>query len=248
MDPIIETRQSGLQDVTAVILAGGLGTRLRSMVRDRPKVLAEVRGRPFLAYLLDQLCDAGVRRAVLCTGYKTAQIETTFGNRYRELEITYSREDLPHGTAGALRLALPQLETQTLLVMNGDSYCGADLVAFRNWHAAGGFDGSMCLVNVQDAGRYGRVWAGHDHRILRFDEKRPDAGPGWINAGLYVLNRSLLADIPAGRAVSLEREILPFWILRPFGGYRSEARFLDIGTPESYAEAERFFAPVREAA
>src|SRR5437899_2628493 len=109
--------------LSAAILVGGLGTRLRGIVADRPKVLAEVRGRPFLAYLLDQLVASGFQDVVLCTGYRSEQVKEVFGDGYGPLRIVYSEETVPLGTAGALRLALPLLQSETILVMNGDSFC-----------------------------------------------------------------------------------------------------------------------------
>ena len=121
------THVTDFSDVTAVILAGGLGTRLRSVIADRPKVLAEVRGRPFLAYLLDQLIVAGSRSVVLCTGYCGEQILRTFGERYGPLRLSYSQERTPLGTAGALRAGLGQFGSDSVLALNGDSYCSLDL-------------------------------------------------------------------------------------------------------------------------
>ena len=120
---------SDISNIEAAILAGGLGTRLRSVVPDRPKVLAEIGGRPFIEILLDQVAAAGIRTAVLCTGYLGDQIEARLGTRRGPLALRYSREVEPLGTGGALRLALPMLASDTVLVLNGDSYCDADLRA-----------------------------------------------------------------------------------------------------------------------
>jgi D-glycero-alpha-D-manno-heptose 1-phosphate guanylyltransferase len=110
-------------EVTAAVLAGGLGTRLRSVVDDRPKVLAQVHARPFLMFLLDQLAAADFRSVVLCTGYLGEQIQRTFGETYKCLRILYSQEPKPLGTGGALRFALPQITSDPVLVLNGDSFC-----------------------------------------------------------------------------------------------------------------------------
>ena len=118
-----------LADVSAVILASGLGTRLRSVVADRPKVLAPIGGRPLLAYLFDQLIAAGIREAVLATGYRGEQIEAALGTAYGPLRLRYSPEPSPLGTGGALRLAWSLLAAPSALVMNDDSYCQADLAA-----------------------------------------------------------------------------------------------------------------------
>lgn len=233
----------GLTSVTAAILAGGLGTRLRSVVTDRPKVLAEIRGRPFLAYLLDQLVSAGVRYVVLCTGYLGEEVRAAFGDSYESLQLVYSQESSPLGTAGALRLAMPFFRSDSMLIINGDSFCEADLRAFWDWHCIRGAHGTLLLTWMPDTKRYGRVHVDVKGRVLGFDEKVDKSEPGWINAGIYLLNRPLLLTIPADHAVSLEQEMFPAWIGRGLYGYRSKGRFLDIGTPEAYVLAEQFFAP-----
>ena len=223
--------------ITGAILAGGFGTRLRPVLSATPKVLAPVGGRPFLTYLLDQLIAAGVRRVVLCTGYLAEQVQSTLGQRYGELELVYSRESEPVGTAGALRLALPCLNSDPVLVMNGDSWCDLDLPAFLSWHRQKEAIASLGLVHLPDTARFGRVSFDGNGGILSFGEKA-SAGAGWINAGVYLLSQSLLQTIPAQRSVSMEYEIFPRLIGNGLFGYAEGNRFLDIGTPESYAEAE----------
>ena len=231
----------GLSEVTAAILAGGLGTRLRSVIADRPKVLAEVQRRPFLEYLLDQLSVAKVRDVVLCTGYMGEQIRTRLGDSYGPLRLFYSQETSPLGTGGALRFALPMLTSDTVLVMNGDSFCSADLASFWHWHKAQGARASLLLTYEPDTRRYGRVRLESDGRILQFNEKQGERGPGWINGGIYLVRRSLLQAIPEGRAISLERDLFPSWIDQGLYGYCDGDRFLDIGIPEAYAAADQFF-------
>jgi NDP-sugar pyrophosphorylase family protein len=229
-------------DLTAAILAGGLGTRLRPAVGDRPKVLAEISGRPFLTFLFDQLLHAGIRRVVLCTGYLGEQVRAAFGDSYGSLHLLYSQETFLLGTAGALRLALPLLESESVLVMNGDSYCELDLQAFWTWHRGRQATASLALAQLSDTRRYGRVEVDAEGTVLSFYEKGYTDEPGWVNAGIYLLQRSLLLKIPAKGAVSLERELFPVWIGYGLYGYRSKGRFLDIGTPEDYAEVQEFFA------
>ncbi|MSR57188.1 MAG: galactokinase [Planctomycetaceae bacterium] len=240
--------QTALSETTAMILAGGLGTRLRSVVADVPKVLAPVRGRPFLAWLLDKLARAGLRHVVLCTGYRGEMVQQTFGACYQSVSIDYSQEPAPLGTGGALKQALPLARSQTILALNGDSFCDADLAAFQAWHTRHEFAGSLLLTEVADSSRYGRVQSTNDGRIRRFDEKGKDSGRGWINAGLYLLNRDLFDDHSAqtdtsNGVISLERDLLPRWIEASLGGCPSDGKFLDIGTPESFAATDQFFAP-----
>jgi NDP-sugar pyrophosphorylase family protein len=232
-----------LSDLSVAILAGGLGTRLRPVVADRPKVLAPVRGRPYLTYLLDALAAAGVREVVLLTGYQAERVRDAFGDQYDGVNLLYSVERTPLGTAGAIRHALPLLSSPTVLVLNGDSFCAVNLTAFCRSHCRRRADVSLVLVRAANAARFGRVRTKPDGRLQRFEEKQEVAGPGWINAGVYLMERPLIAAIPPRRPASLERELFPEWIARCHCfGFRSRGRFLDVGTPETYAEAERFFA------
>ncbi len=234
-----------LADVTAVILAGGLGTRLRAVLPDQPKVLAEVRGRPFLEYLLHQIASWNIKKAVLCTGYLGEQIESSFGGRYKTLPLIYSREPAPLGTGGALRRAWPFLQSDSVLVLNGDSYCKADLNSFWAWHCSQGAEATVLLVETSDTAPYGRVETDEEGRVLRFDEKGRERGRGWMNAGIYACGSRFLQSIPEGHPLSLERDVFPAWVGAGLYGYKSTGRFLDIGTPESYGLAEVFFAEER---
>lgn len=223
------------------ILCGGLGTRLRSAVADRPKALAEVAGRPFLAWLLDLLDFHSFQRVVLCTGYQAEQIEAEFGAQYKGLHLEYSQEPSLVGTGGALRHALPLIRSSSVLVMNGDSYCHADLASFWRGHIAAHSVTSMVLVHVEDSSRFGSVQLNSEENISAFQEKTVSAGPGWINAGIYLASRALLQAIPQNTVCSLEREVFPMWIKLGLRGVKSDGPFIDIGTPESYASANRIF-------
>jgi NDP-sugar pyrophosphorylase family protein len=230
--------------IPALILAGGLGTRLRGVLPDTPKVLAPVAGRPFLAHLLDALAACCCRHVTLCTGYKAEQIEAAFGTSYKTMAIRYSREEQPLGTGGALRQAAAAQPGEWFLAMNGDSYVHCDLEDFTDWSLAAGFAGSLVLTRVEDAGRFGTVTADDSGRIVGFEEKRGLAEPGWINAGVYMLARERLLSLPERGPVSLEREGFPQWLGR-LGGYRAPGPFLDIGTPESLSQAEAFLTSLR---
>jgi D-glycero-alpha-D-manno-heptose 1-phosphate guanylyltransferase len=229
--------------ICAAILAGGLGTRLRSVVSQVPKVLAPVGGRPFLQRLLRQLCEAGVDQVVLCSGYLADTLEQAIGSGFGAMQVRYSREQEPLGTGGALRLALDALPRETILVMNGDSFCDTDLLKFIEWHAERKAAASIVLAHLPDTARFGCVAADEAGRVCSFTEKG-QSGPGWINAGIYLIRRDLVGEIPLGRAVSIEREVFPQWAA--CGGlyaYQAEVRrFVDIGTPESLLEAQKLLA------
>lgn len=228
-------------ETMAVILAGGMGTRLSSLVADRPKVLAEVQGRPFLAYLLDQLASAGISDVVLCTGYMAEAVRAMFGESYADLSLSYSPESRPMGTGGALRLALPLLKSDSVFVLNGDSYCEVDLRAVWDSHCSRRATLTLVVKRVADATRFGQVRIKADGAVIGFEEKAKQGVGGLINAGIYLVGRSLLQTIRAKGAASLEQEMFPAWIGHGLYGYETRGRFMDIGTPESYEAAQHFF-------
>jgi histidinol-phosphate phosphatase family protein len=232
--------------VTAFVLAGGFGSRLRAAVPDRQKVVAPVGGRPVLTRILDQLAGAGVRRAVLGVGYLADQVRDLLGHAYDGMELVYSEEPEPLGTGGALRHARGLLDGDPVLVLNGDSYVEANLAAFLAWHRARRATASLMLARVPDPARYGTVEADPSGRVTAFREKAAGAtGPAaaWVNAGLYLLGRSVIDALPARVPVSLERDVFPTLVDAGLSAYRGGGRFIDIGTPESYSEAQDFFAP-----
>jgi len=229
--------------VTAVILAGGLGTRLRSVVSDRPKCLADVNGRPFIAYLLDRIAAVGVTRVVICTGYMAEQVEAAVGTAHGPLRIAYSREVSPLGTGGALRLAAGAVTTPYMLVLNGDSLCDAEfdtlLVASRATQGAP----VLLLVHVADVAAFGRVTCDDDTvgcRITGFLEK-DGGGPGWVNAGVYLLTAADVAGIDQLLPCSLERDVFPRWVaIGRLRAARTTGSFIDMGTPETYQRVSQY--------
>lgn len=241
-----EGRASGsprLAEVPALILAGGAGTRLRSLVSDRPKSMAAVAGRPFLELQIEWLHGQGVRRVVLCTGYLHEQVRDHFGDgRAFGVRIDYSVERAPLGTGGALRLAERFACGRTFLALNGDSFLDVDLGALVRAHAQHASADERCLATlvlsaVPEAREFGTVELDADGRILRFDEKSGTrTGPARVNAGIYCLETAFLDLVPPERAVSLERESFPLALARGFAlfGHPAEGFFVDIGTPQGY--------------
>ncbi len=217
----------------AVILVGGLGTRLRAVVSDVPKPMAPIAGRPFLAWLLEGLARRGVRRAVLATGHLAEVLEGRLGAEHAGVALAYSREEAPLGTGGALWRALALCGGARVLALNGDTWLGAEIAPL----AAVAADIVVAARPVPDVARYGALRLAGD-RILGMDEKG-GSGPGLINAGLYLLPRDLPARRPMPPAFSFEAEVLA----RP-GGLDlravpvAAADFLDIGTPEDFARAQ----------
>lgn len=229
-----------LRDIDVAVLAGGLGTRIRAVLGDVPKILAPVDGRPFVDYLLDWLESFGAARVVFCLGHLGDKVESHLARARRTAVVECIRESAPLGTGGALGNARPLLRTSPVLVVNGDSFVDVDLCAFVRSHRDSGAAASLVCTEVADAGRYGRVAVDENSRILRFSEK--DAGrrgPGTINAGMYLLEAPFLDMMRASGAGSIERDVFG----RREGGtlhaYCGQFAFIDIGTPESLARATR---------
>ena len=219
-----------LQPYDVVILCGGLGTRLRSLVSDRPKPMALIHGRPFLELLVDQIVTYGFRRVILCVGYRADSIKAHFASR-TDCQIVFSEEPKPMGTAGALRLSIPFLETRTVLVLNGDSYCPIDAASLIDFHRRKQALGTLTLLPAAE-GRAGGVVTVDEHdRVTEFVEKPAPDVSGHFNAGLYVFERGAFDEIPEAKVCSLEMDVLPS--LRPhLYGFHMEAPLYDIGTPD----------------
>jgi NDP-sugar pyrophosphorylase family protein len=240
----VSTRGRCLETLDIFVLAGGLGTRIRPVLGDLPKILAPILGRPYLAYLLDWLERFGARRVVLGLGHRAQSVIEYLEEAQPAggIEVATVVEPSPLGTAGAIRFARRALRSDPVLIMNGDSFTDADLCAFVDRHGAAKACGSVLCAEVDDAGRYGRVEINQGGYIHGFVEKDPAFhGSALINAGVYLLSEGLLDDIAAGKGASLERDVferLPSGSLAAFAG---RFRFIDIGTPESLAQAASVF-------
>jgi NDP-sugar pyrophosphorylase family protein len=232
---------------TAMILAGGLGKRLRSVVSDRPKPMANVWGAPFLEILIESLADKGVRQFVLLTGYKGEAIEEHFAGCCRsDVRIFFSHERSPLGTGGAVKNA-EAFATDPSLLVNGDTFFDADLDSLLQFHIDTGAEATLSLFKVEDVSRYGSVVVDRKGMVIGFREK--DEGvraPGLINAGFSLLSMGLISSLPNG-PFSMEREIFPSLVgSGKMFGLVQERHFFDIGTPESY-EAFKLFMKDRRA-
>lgn len=231
-----------IKNVTVAILAGGLGTRISKVLPGQQKVVAKVKDHPFLEYILNQLSMAGFKKIILCTGHLGHQITEIFGDNYKNLSLTYSNETQPLGTAGAVRNALRFLNSQTILVANGDSFYDSDLQKFYVFHMNKKASGTILLTKVSNTGRYGKVDLDDNGQITGFHEKDESTGVGFINGGIYLLSKSFLLEIPENKKVSFETEMFPKWVGKNLFGFRGQGRFIDIGTPESYTQAQEFFS------
>lgn len=224
----------------AIVLVGGLGTRLRPVVSDVPKPLASVAGRPFLAWVLDSLAGQGMERCVLATGYMWELIREQVGIRWQDMRIDYSVESTPLGTGGAVALAAAHLRGEYAFVMNGDTFLECSLAALENEAVRSGCAGAIALAAVDDVARYGAVTI-VDGKVRSFQEKG-GAGPGYINAGCYYFGQAALERLTMLPPFSLETELLlPLAEEGGLAAFRDTAGFIDIGVPEDYARAQSMF-------
>jgi D-glycero-alpha-D-manno-heptose 1-phosphate guanylyltransferase len=237
-----------ISELTCVILAGGLGTRLRAVLPDAPKVLAPVNGRPFLEYLVAQVRRAGCREIVLCVGYKAEMVEEYFGDGSRfGVRIRYSREDRPLGTAGALSQARLYLQSNPILVMNGDSYCEVDLGQMLEAHQANRALATLAAVRIDEPDRYGGLTLGRDNQVSGFAEKPEGDTAAVINGGIYLLNQRVLDMIPGGQPCTLEKEVFPALAGRGLYAFPTSGLFIDIGVPAALERAQTLLWPDEEA-
>ncbi len=230
----------------AVILAGGLGSRLKSVVSDRPKPMALVAGRPFLAHQIEYLTGQGVQRIVLSVGYKKEQIIQHFAHRYGGVEMAYGIEESPLGTGGGLLRALQQCDqNETVLVVNGDTWFPLDIAPMMRLHQKKQADVTLALRKGAGEGRYGGIDLDGSQRIVNFSSQGEEGD--YINGGAYLIGpvcqRRWLAE--GVRNCSLETDLLESGIregLRCFG-FPSSAAFIDIGLPADYARAANVINP-----
>jgi mannose-1-phosphate guanylyltransferase len=222
------------ENVDAVVLVGGQGTRLRPLTLSAPKPMLPTAGVPFLAHLLSRIRAAGVRHVVLGTSYLAETFSAYFGDGAAfGLELEYVVEREPLGTGGGIRNVAGHLRADNVLVFNGDVLAGTDLRAVLRTHRDTEADVTLHLVRVRDPRAYGCVPTDEAGRVLEFLEKTEDPPTDQINAGCYVFRRSVLKDIPAGRPVSVEREIFPSLLAagRRVFGHVDGAYWRDFGTP-----------------
>lgn len=233
---------------TAIVLAGGFGTRLKHVVSDVPKPMAPINDIPFLSILLKQLAQKSLKQVVLATGYKHEVIESYFGDNFEGLSIYYSIEKSPLGTGGAIAKALQfilskNLSTQNdILILNGDSYFDLDLTAFEKLHKQKNADISIALKHMEDFDRYGVVEIKESGEIQQFKEKQPTQ-KGLINTGSYLINISTKETLDVFKPpFSFEQKILENTALSlKLFGFNQSGYFIDIGIPQDYKLAQTYF-------
>jgi len=228
-----------LAAIDIAIIAGGLGTRIKSVLGDTPKVLAPVGGRPFLETLLDQLQEFGARRVVLCLGHLAdGVIDHVERHPRADLEIVPVVEREPLGTAGALRLARDELKSDTVMAMNGDTFVDADFCRFVEAYRQSGAGLGILCSRVGDRARYASIDIDDAGRVRRFVEKNASLrGGGIVSAGVYLFSAEMLDRLAGGSGPSLEMDFLAMLPAGTINAYVPDGGFVDIGTPESLSRA-----------
>ena len=225
-----------MRGVEVIILAGGLGSRLRGTIGEMPKPMAPVDGKPFLSYQLTWLEKYNVGKVILSTGYKSDLISDFFGNKYNTIPIEYAVEETPLGTGGAIVYALKKTVGDKVLIVNGDTWFPIDIDCLINNHTSTNAQFTMALKRMKNFSRYGTVGMEGDF-VVRFNEKR-EMSDGLINGGVYMMNRSFLENILHGEKFSFETDILEKTVCNGIiRGIEFDAPFIDIGVPEDYIRA-----------
>jgi NDP-sugar pyrophosphorylase family protein len=230
------------ENTDVVILCGGLGTRLRACVSDRPKPMADIKQTPFVQILIEQFRGFGFRRFILCTGYMSEVVQSYFNDYTGDIEIVISEEPNPLGTAGAIRYAQDSIQSDPFLVTNGDSYCAVALDSFLDFHATRAAQMSMVVTATDQPQEYGSVGIDQTGRITHFQEKTRGMQSGLVNAGIYLLQKHIFHCIPPDTRCSLELDVFPKLVESCCYAYVNTAPVYDIGTPERLAQAQAYFA------
>jgi mannose-1-phosphate guanylyltransferase len=230
----------------AIVLCGGAGTRLRSVTGEAPKSLATIGDRPFLDILLNQLRRHGFEHVILAVGYQRDLIRAHFDARMQDVSLEYSVESTPLGTGGALRNAADFVKSEAVLIMNGDSYTDADLSGFMAAHNASRADLSVVVVPTDGRVDCGLVSADANGRVLGFKEKQSATGMQYVNAGIYIVDKKILYEMPPNQRVSLEEELFPRLLAegKNIRIFHYSGACVDIGTPERYLLAQKTLANV----
>ena len=227
-----------IKKIDAVVLCGGLGTRLKSVLGATPKVMAEIEDKPFLDILVNHLKDQRISRVVLCTGHQAQLVESYFSNNPVGIDIEFSREETPLGTGGALKKAKEKIKSDNFIVVNGDSLCKVELSALLEFHKVKQALASIVVAEVKDASDFGGVGINEDLSISDFSEKERDVAGGYVNAGVYCFNKKVFSLMPGKNKFSMEYDMFPELINKGIYGYCVDNEFLDIGTPERLEKAK----------
>ena len=223
----------------AIILAGGLGTRLRGIIRDIPKPMAPINNKPFLTFVLDFLNKNRIKKAVLSVGYKKEKIIDYYGEVYKDMELFYSIEKEPLGTGGAVLKALKQISGEKFFLLNGDTLFDVELNKLNEFHKKKKADLTIAMKKLDKREtRYGNILLNDEGRVIGFEEKKGESY--LINGGIYIINKSFLLGKELPEKFSFEKDVLQrFFKNSLFYGKSFDSYFIDIGVPSDYERAKK---------
>tara|TARA_B100000315_G_scaffold254741_1_gene296453 strand:+ start:262 stop:972 length:711 start_codon:yes stop_codon:yes gene_type:complete len=234
--------QDRIANLDVLILCGGFGTRLKEVDKGRPKPMVEIHGCPFLDILIQYVSSFGLRRFILCTGFKSEVIEQHFYKKNDGNTYIVSKEQEALGTGGGIKNAEASILSFPFMVLNGDSICRINLKNFVEFHKSNNASASMALAAIGDVRGYGSVIVDDRREIKRFNEKSNQImGPGLVNAGIYLFEKKIMKKLAAKQKISLEYEVLPLLVGQKLFGFATEERLFDIGTPARLELLRRHF-------
>jgi len=228
-----------INGIDVVVLCGGLGSRLKGVIGEIPKVMVKIGDRSFLDILIENISRFGFKRFVLCTGYKSDLIEKHYKDNNLGVDIVISKEKDLLGTGGAIKNAQELVNSDPFLVVNGDSSSGINIKDFLSFHLDKQALISIGLACISKSVDYGSISLGRDQRIVKFQEKQEQEGCIYINAGIYLVNKEALFLMPNFDKFSLEYDFFPKILDKKIYGYIGQGDFLDIGTPDRYQKVKR---------
>jgi len=229
-----------MENIDVVILCGGLGKRLRPVVNDRPKSLAEINGVAFLDILIKYVASFGLKRFILCSGYMGDAIREHYQQISHALEIVFSQEEEPLGTGGAIKNAQPLIKSNPFLVINGDSFCKLNLPLFYKFHLKKKAVLSVVLSKPKNDQNYGVVVLDRQGKIIKFNEKVKPVKGSFCSAGIYLMEQEIFYLMGANKVFSLEHDLFPVLAGKDCYGYYRKNNFIDIGTPQNLMKAGDF--------
>jgi NDP-sugar pyrophosphorylase family protein len=230
-----------LEQIDVVILCGGKGSRLAAAVNDRPKPMAEINQQPFLDILIGHFTKFGLKRFVLCTGYMSEIIKEYYRRKSGRVEFVISEEAIPLGTAGCIKKAKQLLQSRSILVANGDSFCPINLHDFYDFHSSRHSLATIAVAESEETESGGLVKLDNLYGITGFEEKKPNSRNGYISTGIYLFQNEILSLIPEYTKYSLECDLFPRLVNQESSAFVTHEELIDIGTPERYERAKEYF-------
>ncbi len=227
------------KSIDVVILCGGLGKRLRSVVGNSQKVMAQVGDKPFLDLILAYLKKQGFRRIILCTGFQGDLVKKYYMQNSQGLDIIFSPEKKPLGTGGAIKNAVKKIKSKLFIAMNGDSFCPLNMKTFIQFHQKHHALATIAVFKLKKNVDSGSITMDRQKNIVRFDEKKATAGEQFVNAGMYCFDHAIFKYLPNNKEFSMEYDGFPALVGNSFYGFPTKEEFLDIGTPERYDKAQK---------